>query len=420
MTNTAKWPGPKPRAHVWTRALSPDQFTKVRQVERMRRSLDPEIAAATQFARCQIRDTGPEYRTHHSFDGFWEGEPVTFDATARPLFMDYAARLYEAAAREALELFPGFTDHIVEESPELGERRIVFTSGKQDLALCYMLGRFWRLADEGKINVGESIRVKPDPWRNSGHGRRTLKLEVWLDRPATDEAMSKELEARLSRGEPFPLDPTPRQCDIKLVAAMRAEMSLPELTYMNWHHVRKRLTPADQALFKAVEGFDRSTIAAALAQGADPNAIDEYGETPLAQLAENDRWMCVTPEKGETEEDLKARVPPISPAERIACMEVLHRAGAHLDLTGPEGLTPLAYAVLSKHVEAVEWLLRMGADDTINCYDDSWLGNWPSAWHHAWAGSSIRRTEEAEQTWRMLRRHRQAPEGTMPNERPDW
>ena len=79
--------------------------------------------------------------------------------------------------------------------------------------------------------------------------------------------------------------------------------------------------------------------APALAQGADPNTIDEYGHTALAELAENDRWMYVTPKKGETEEDLKARFPPVSPAERIACMEVLHRAGAHLDLTGPNGLT---------------------------------------------------------------------------------
>lgn len=407
----------KRRAHVWTRSLSPDQFTKIRQVERMRRSLDPEVAAATLFARGQIRDTGPEYRAHHSFDGFWEGEPVNFDATVRPLFMNYAARLYEAAAREALELFPGFADHIVEDGPELGERRIVFTSGRQDLALCYMLGRFWSLADEGKITVGESIHVEPDQWRSSGHGSRTLKLEVWLDRPATDEAMSKELQAHLSRGEPYPLDPTPRQCNIKLVAAMRAEMSLPELAYMNWQHVRKPLTATDQALFEAVDTFDRSIIAAALAQGADPNAIDEYGETPLAQIAQNDRWMCVTREKGETEEDLKSRIPPVLPAERIACMEVLHRAGAHLDLTGPDGLTPLAYAVLSKHVEAVEWLLRMGADDTINCYDDSWLGNWPTAWDHASADYSVERTEAADQTYYAFRRYRQGPDGKMPNKR---
>lgn len=420
MTGTCYRSDRKRRVHVWTRALSLDQFEKIREVEWMRRSLDPEVVAATLFARCQIRDTGRWHKVSHRFDGSWEGEPVDFIATVRPLFMNYAARLYEAAAREALELFPGFTDHIVEDGPELGERRIVFTSGKQDLARCYMMGRIWRLADEGKFKVGESIRAEPAPLSYSRYGRRTLNLEVWFDRPVTDEVMSKEIEARLSRGESYPLDPTPRQCDMKLAAAMRAEMSLPELAYMNWEHARKPLTPADQALFKAVETFDRSTIAAALAQGADPNAIDEYGEPPLAQLANYDRWMYVATEKGETEEDLKARVPPVSTAERIACMEVLHRAGAHLDFTGPDGLTPLSSAVLAKHVEAVEWLLRMGADDTINCYGDSWPGAWPTAWDYASSDASIERTEAAEQTYRAFRRYRQGPDGKLPNDSPDW
>lgn len=412
------------RPHVWRRAFSYDQFEKIDKVARMRRELPTDVATATKFARCQIRDPGGWYRVSHSFDGIWQGEPVSFDPVIRPLFMEYAIRLYEQAARDAAERFPGFTDHLVEDGPEIGERRIVFTSPLHDLALPYMIRRMWSLHEDRVVSVAESISVQPDEPCGRIGGRRQMKLFVTLDRPSTDKSTWEEVRACFAEGKVFPIDTSSRQCDFKLAGPMRCEMSLPELAYLNWEDVRKPLSEADKMLFKAVETFNPAEISRCLALGADPNAIDHVGETPLIELASTDRWESVKPEPGESWEDLRARIPPVTFDERKACIQVLLSAGAHLDVSGPNSSTSLSRAILSKDEELLEWLLELGTDDTIMGFDDSFPGEWPTAWDRAISECSAaggpEEREQAERTWKILRRHRQAPDGTLPHERPDW
>ena len=45
-------------------------------------------------------------------------------------------------AREALERFPLMSEHVVEDGPDPGERRLYFTTGQHDLALPFMMNRF--------------------------------------------------------------------------------------------------------------------------------------------------------------------------------------------------------------------------------------------------------------------------------------
>ncbi len=410
------------RPYIWSRAYSHDQFQKVGNVARMRRALNPDIAAATKFARCQIIDPQGWYNVGHSFDGIWEGEPVYFDPVIRPLFMEYAACLYELAAQEALERFPGFTDFTVEDGPDLGERRLVFTSTKHDLALPFMFHRMYSLAEEKAAAVAESIRVELDDSVRIG-GRRKMKLFVSLDRSTTDKGTWEEVRACFAEGKPFPIDTIPRQCDIKLVARMRTSLSIPELVYMNWADVKKPLSVADQALLDAVRTFDPEELARCIAAGADPNAMDSSGDTALIDLIQSEPWHYVKPEPGVDWEDQVAGIPSIPLEQRKACIQVLLDAGAHIDLHGPDATSPLAMAVLRKDEDLLEWLLMLGADDTIQ-YDDSYPAEWPTAWDWAAGDCSCADVGEerdaAERTWRMLRKHRQAPDGTMPGERPEW
>lgn len=412
------------RVHVWRRVYSFDQFRKIHEVARMRRELATDIAAATKFARCQIRGPQCWYNVSHFFDGVWQGEPVVFDPVIRPLFMEYALRLYELAARDALEKFPGFTDHVVEDGPDLGERRLVFTDSKHDLALPFMINQMWSLHEAKAVCVAESVRAEPDERGIRIGGRRQMKLFITLDRPSMDKTTWEEVRDGITAHGGFPVDAVPRQCDFKLVRPMRCEMSLPELAYLNWDSVRRPLSKADTALFKAVETFDPAEISRWLAAGADPNAIDDTGNTPLTELVSTDRWEHVKPEPGESWESLRGRIPPVTPDERKACIQVLLDAGADLDLCGPNTCTLLSNVVLRKDETLLDWLLELGADDTILNFDDNYPGDWPTAWDYAASDCSIasgpEEEDEAERTWRALRRHRQAPDGTWPHERPEW
>ena len=410
------------RPYVWTRAYSYEQFQKIEEVGRMRRDPRPAIGQATKFARCQIRDVNKWYRIIHSFEGYWNGEPVSFDPCIRPLFMEYATRLYETAAQEALQRFPGFTDHHVEDGPDLGERRLVFTSSKHELAVPFLFNRMRTLAEDKAVSVAESVHAELDGSTRIG-GRRRMKLFVTVDRPSTDKGVWDEVRACFTEGRPFPIDPTPRQCDWRLVAPMRVALSLPELVYLNWADVRTPLSAADRALLESVATFDPAVIAQCIANGADPNATHSGGETALMELITSNPGDTVQPEPGEDWESLEARIPPVSLERRKACIQVLLDAGAHLDVRGPDENTALDLAILRKDEELLEWLLSLGADDTIQ-YDNTYPAAWPTTWDWAAGDCSIASTPEevdlAERTWRMLRKHRQAPDGTMPDERPDW
>ncbi len=421
MEGPRSYPSALRRPYIWSRAYSDDQVQKIYDVERMRRSLSEQIFGVSKFARSQLRDPKGWYNVGHSFDGLWQGESVVFDPVIRPLYLEYGTRLYELAAQEALERFPRMAEHVVVDGPDLGERRLHFTTGQHDLALPYMANCFWSLDEKKAVAVAESIRVELDDSVLIG-GRRQIKLFISLDRPSTDESTWDEVRSFFAEGKLFPIDETPRQCDVKLAANMRTTMSIPDLVLLNWKEVRKPLTSADDALFKAIETFNPDAIASALADGADPNAIDTMDDTPLVNLISSDRWEYVKPERGESWEALQARIPSVTLGERKACVQVLLDAGAHIDVCGAEGTTAVTAAVLRKEHELLDWLLSLGGDDTIH-HEDSRYGDWPAAWDYAATDLDLAAPDEreaAELTWRALRRHRQAPNGTLPGERPEW
>ncbi len=413
----------KRRPYIWTRALSYEQFRKIEKVKLARYDLSSEVAEATRFARCQIRDLGRWDRTYRSFDGVWQGKRVNFDPVIRPLFMEYAARLYECAAIDALGRFPGFADHMVENGSDIGERRLVFASPRHELAKTYMIMRMWSLDQDKKISVAENFRVVEEEPAIQIRGYPQLKLYINLDRPLTDETTWEEVRSFFAEGREFPLNQSPRQCDFSLAGDMRCEMSLPELACLNWDKVRKPLTKADKTLFNCLEKFDPAKIARCLAAGADPNAIGVEDETPIARLSSTDMLEFIKPRRGETWEELQKRIPPVSVELRRACIKILLDAGAHIDLCGLDGCTAVVNAVLRKDNDLLAWLLEQGADDTIECFTDSDPGEWPTAWDYAASDISCAYSPEerelAEQTWELLRKHRQTPEGWMPGERPD-
>jgi hypothetical protein len=336
----------------------------------------------------------------------------------RPLFFDYSVRLYEAAVIEAHRLFPGFDACTFEDGPKLGERRIVYTSKTYDLAAAFMRSQFWKLADTGAGLVSESLVARFDDHAATVGGRRRVILDVALDRSFIEEATWDEAAAFLCAGKPIPLDERPRTCDRKLASAMWTEMSLTELAYLNWAAVKKPLGEADSALLAAAAAFDVHAIVSALADGADPNCMNDYGNTPLIVLAENERWETLSPGPGETWAELEKRIPRFTIEERVQAMEPILAAGGHIDLAGPYAVTPLVAAMQRRNEPLVDYLLACGADDTINCYDDEPPCDWPTAWDHAASDCSIAEPDQrdvAERIWATLQRHRQGPDGSPPS-----
>jgi len=334
----------------------------------------------------------------------------------------YAASVYAAALGEIEPLFPAFADCTFEDGPCIGERRLVFANTQHDLVRVELFNRYYRLCGTERSAVGESFSAK---WIENGDrsSNRELRVEVVLDRANIDHGLESEIRRSIEAGNPYPVNPAPRHFTYEAVGGMLVELSLPELVFLNWDAARKPPRDADEAMFAAVDAFDRNRIAEALAAGADPNAYDSNGYTALLSLIENDPWMFQTRAPGESWESLEARSTPLPCADRIACLDLLIKAGANVDLAGPNEVTPLVAAVLRHDADLVEHLLKMGADDSIECYDDATDGQWPTAWDHAAMDYQIASDEaERERTgrvWNTFCRMRQAPDGKRQGDHDD-
>ena len=93
----------------------------------------------------------------------------------------------------------------------------------------------------------------------------------------------------------------------------------------------------DRRWHRAVKTGDRATVRALLAEGADPDGRDRYGQTGLMLAAFAGHGGLVA--------------------------DLVH-AGARLDVTAKYGLSALMLAVVAGHPDIARNLARVGADRT--------------------------------------------------------
>ena len=106
---------------------------------------------------------------------------------------------------------------------------------------------------------------------------------------------------------------------------------------------------ADRALIDATEAGDIESIKQHLAAGADVNATDEVGWTPL-------HHAIVFNEKNQ-----------------MKIVELLIDKGADVNATDEVGRTPLHYASANGHKEVAELLISKGADLNAKDNNDGWI-----------------------------------------------
>lgn len=92
-------------------------------------------------------------------------------------------------------------------------------------------------------------------------------------------------------------------------------------------------------LFEAADDGDLLSIKASIERGADVNAIDRFGDTPLV--------VAIASERSDT---------------RIEILNLLLESGADPDYKGEENCGVVYQAVLLKDPEVMDLLLRSGAD----------------------------------------------------------
>ncbi len=127
----------------------------------------------------------------------------------------------------------------------------------------------------------------------------------------------------------------------------------PGLTAAEKSYVQKAATKHERTpLFIAVERGELEKVRKLIQQGADVNAVDENGFTPLHLAGSRDLYVCDAPPADIAEKRRK---------ERMQILNLLLESGAKPDVKTADGYTPLHTALLWGNAEVAELLVKKGA-----------------------------------------------------------
>lgn len=133
-----------------------------------------------------------------------------------------------------------------------------------------------------------------------------------------------------------------------------------------------KLKKQDGDLFDSLTRNNISAVKKALDAGADINAKDGFGYTPLykAAMHGNKEFIKLLAEAGANINNLvlprgKAPLHAAVQSKRTEAVKLLISLGADVNIRDKDGYSPLHYAVMEDKVECVELLLDSGADIEI-------------------------------------------------------
>jgi hypothetical protein len=133
----------------------------------------------------------------------------------------------------------------------------------------------------------------------------------------------------------------------------------------------------EQSLFWAIEDGDVGAIRDLLAQGANPNAANKFGNTPLHAAVMKESAELVALLLANRADPNYVNTESFGPLSAVAMtgnatiLALLLDAGANPDVLHPDDrsrrMTPLAWAANRDHAEAAKLFIRSGANVNAQC-----------------------------------------------------
>jgi hypothetical protein len=337
------------------------------------------LAQDSKYCRAQLYEPALiASRGGGSIRGRWEGgdeEPICL--TVFPLVAAFAEALYSQALRDLRRHDPTFDHHIYVDGDRVGERRIVFPFQREEVAMSWLSNRMWELWKHADLTVSEYVRAEREQviWSRTPH----LFVQVASNEETITEERVAEIRTLLEAGKPVPVSASTRSFTWEQVREQLVEVSLPEMVVLNWKDAVKAPGPLEQQLLDAVEKPDLPRIKATLAAGADPNQLDRYGNTPLANLIENFGNLWHNAHHRAEGKDLSHYPDTDGLIELTECF-IAH--GALVNLAAPDEDSAFVTACMVADVRLVEVMLNHGGRPDFRAIGDcsTDLRGWEGAW----------------------------------------
>ncbi|MEI7432508.1 MAG: hypothetical protein WCL27_18840, partial [Betaproteobacteria bacterium] len=306
-----EWDERRAPAFPWSEHYTREQCNKTRSLQECWSRLFLEPKNKGHYARLQVLPP-KNHLQRTNFNGIIDGEPVDITLVVWTLKLDAIREAYSRALERTDWRYPGWWEHVYEDGPDVGERRLRFISGTHNLAFPYLANAI-RHRGEDTLMPAVMEKVEVHPCSTYGHPAALAELLGEHTRPGyhlvrvvvnaeeiTNEMMTLFKE-QLKKGETITVagaNITSTNIDIM---PFLTELNLSELALLNRADAHKPVTEPDRKLLDACSKLDHDAIEAAFGQGAHANVIDEYEYTPFSTLiqalADHD---CLLEDTGST------------------------------------------------------------------------------------------------------------------------
>jgi ankyrin repeat protein len=123
----------------------------------------------------------------------------------------------------------------------------------------------------------------------------------------------------------------------------------------------------NKKLFDACSYLNLEEIKSALQKGANINAINDSGETPLANAIAY-YWVVDMESNRKYTDDEHDALKKSNYAKLVPIVDFLLENGADINLFENDGIPPIVRAYYTNTPELVKYLLEKGANPNVNCY----------------------------------------------------
>jgi hypothetical protein len=314
-----------------------------------------KVISKPNFNAFQVVSTN--LHSHFITSALINGKETSANVEIFTLVEEYVLNVWQHALSVTLKKFPHYLDYKWVEENRHPIKRLVFDSEKRREAEDYFFRQFADLSNSGTIKVSEGIQIDQN--------NVTVRIDVGI---ITRSVESKVLSQLKGEQEHFAFKTKDVSFDYLEIQKFLSYFDNHILELLNMDECVNQISKLDAQFLEAAEYCNLNAALHYLDEGANVNAINEFGDTAVTiatQCACDTFHSLYNSEKNPTLLWDKDQKLINANGKAIDFINALLNRGAEINMYGHGGSSPLQITTYVGNHVLMKYLLENGADPNL-------------------------------------------------------